>query len=171
MQKKRAFGWVATVILGIIIAGFAFLYFSPDYNVYLVRSESMTPTIKMGDMVVVGPLDNPFGKKVEAGNVVTYERGGELLTHRVLSVDGEALLTKGDAVEDPDPWPVTMSDVRGVYLFRIPYAGYLSNFVRTKSGWLLAIIIPAAIVVGLIFREIHKELKKSKEAHTGVSEM
>jgi signal peptidase len=168
---KKAFGWVATVLLLLIIAGLAFVYFSPDYNIYLVRSESMAPTINMGDMVVVGPLDNPLGKGVEAGSVVTYERGGELITHRVLSVDGQALLTKGDAVEDPDPWTVTMSDVRGVYLFRIPYAGYLSNFVRTRAGWLLAIVIPAAIVVGLIFREIHKELKKSKEARRRVSEM
>lgn len=131
----------------------------------------MAPTINMGDMVVVGPLDNPFGKRVEAGNVVTYERDSELITHRLLSVDGESLVTKGDAVEDPDPWRVTLSNVRGVYLFRIPYVGYLSNFVHTGTGWLLVIVIPAAIVVGLIFREIHKELKKSKEARRGVSEM
>jgi signal peptidase len=168
---KKVLGWLATVVLGIIVAGLAFIYFSPDYNIYLVRSESMVPAISMGDMVVAGPTDNPFGKEVSAGSVVTYERGNELITHRVLSVDGEALLTKGDAVEDPDPWAVTMSDVRGVYLFRIPYAGYLSNFVRTRTGWLLAIIIPAGIVLGLIFREIRKELKKSKEARRGVTEM
>ncbi len=156
---KKAFGWVATVLLLLIIAGFAFVYFSPDYNIYLVRSESMTPSINMGDMVVVGPLNNPLGKGVEAGSVVTYERGGELITHRVLSVDGEVLLTKGDAVEDPDAQPVKLSSVTGVYLFKIPYLGYVSSYIRTKVGWFLVIVIPAAVLVGFLIRSIRKELR------------
>jgi len=30
-------------VLGLILAGLAFLYFAPNYNLYLVRSESMRP--------------------------------------------------------------------------------------------------------------------------------
>lgn len=115
----KVFSWLVSIILALVVAGFLFVYFSPDYDMRLVRSESMEPAINMGDMVVTGPL----GGEVEPGSVITYQRGSEIVTHRVLSVDGGTLVVKGDAVEDPDPWPVTLSDVRGVYLFKLPYLG------------------------------------------------
>lgn len=158
--------WIVTIILALVLAGVAFLYFSPGYDMRLVRSESMKPAINMGDLVVTGPVGGLFSGEIEEGDVVTYQRGDELVTHRVLSVEGDTLVTKGDAVEDPDPWAVTLSDVRGVYLFKVPYAGYLANFIRTKFGWFLVIILPATALVALLIRDIFKTLgrKSEKEA-------
>jgi len=163
----KVFSWFVSIILALVIAGFVFVYFSPDYDIRLVRSESMKPAINMGDMVITGPV----GGDVQAGTIVTYERGAELVTHRVLSVDGETLVTKGDAVEDADPWPVTLSDIKGVYLFKIPYMGYVSNFVRTKVGWFLVIIIPATALVALLIRSIYKELRRNSEKVTQQKEV
>ena len=160
---KKVFGWVVSVILAVVIGGFVFVHFSPDYNMYLVRSESMKPAINMGDMVVIGPLDGPFSSGAKEGSIVTYRRGAELVTHRVLSVDGSTLATKGDAVEDTDPWSVSLSDIRGIYLLKIPYIGYVSNFIRTKLGWLVVVIIPAAVLVALLFKEMRKKLRESKK--------
>lgn len=160
---KKVFGWLVTIALVLVIGGFVFVHFSPDYNMYLVRSESMKPAINMGDMVVIGPLDGPIRGEAKPGSIVTYLRGAELVTHRVLSVDGSTLLTKGDAVEDTDPWAVSLSDVRGVYLFRIPAMGYVSNFIRTKLGWLLVVIIPAAVLVAFLIRDIRKKLRESEK--------
>ena len=159
----KVFGWVVSVILAVVIGGFVFVHFSPGYNIYLVRSESMKPAINMGDMVVIGPLDGPFSSGAKEGSIVTYHRGAELVTHRVLSVEGDTLLTKGDAVEDSDPWAVSLSDVRGIYLFRIPSIGYFSNFVRTKLGWLVVVIIPAAVLVAFLIRDMRKKLRESKK--------
>jgi len=153
----KAISWVFSIILACTVAGLVFIYFSPDYNMYLIRSESMKPIINMGDMVVTGPLGGPLNGGIEPGMIVTYGYGQELVTHRVISVDDDSLLTKGDAVEDPDPWPVTMSEIRGIYLFKIPYVGYLSNFMRTKLGWFLAIITPALILVAFLIKDIVKE--------------
>ncbi len=141
------------VLLGLIVAALAFLYFSPDFNLYIVRSESMEPTINMGDLIVSGP----FNGEVNPGTVVTYEHSRELITHRVQAVDGSTLVTKGDAVEEADPWSVTVSDVKGVYLFKIPYVGYATSFIQTKLGWFLSIIIPAALLVGWLAKDIVKE--------------
>lgn len=121
----------------------------------------MKPAINIGDMIITGPLDGPLNGKVNPGVIVTYERGKELVTHRVVSVDGDNLVTKGDAVEDPDTHPVTMSEVSGIYLFRIPYAGYLSNFMRTRVGWFLVIIIPAMLLVAFLIKDIVKEATSS----------
>jgi len=141
----------------LILAGLAFVYFVPGYNLYLVRSESMKPAINMGDLIITGPLNGPINGEVKPGTIVTYEYKKELVTHRVQSIDGTALVTKGDAVEDPDPWSVTVSDVKGVYLFKIPYVGYVTNFVQTKLGWFIAIIIPAALLVAWLAKDIVKE--------------
>ncbi len=144
-------------VLSLILAGLAFLYFSPGYNLYLVRSESMTPAVKMGDLIVTGPLNGPINGELKPGTIITYEHSKELITHRLQSIDGTALVTKGDAVEDADPWPVTVSSVKGIYLFKIPYVGYVTSFVQTKSGWFLTIIIPAALLVAWLVKDILKE--------------
>jgi len=146
-------------MLAVVLAGVAFLYFSPGHDMRLVKSESMKPAINMGDLVVTGPP----GGEVEAGTIVTYQRGEELVTHRVLSVEGDTLVTKGDAVEDPDPWAVTLSDVKGVYLFKVPYVGYLANFIGTKLGWFLVIILPATALVAFLIRDIFKARRHKSE--------
>ena len=95
--------------------------------------------------------------ELKPGTIITYEYRNDLVTHRVHSTDGETLVTKGDAVEDADPWPVTLSDVRGIYLFKVPFVGFLTSFIQTKIGWFLAIIIPAALLVGWLAKDILKE--------------
>jgi len=152
----KVFLWLVSIVLGLVVAGLTFLYFSPGYDLRLVRSESMKPAVNMGDMVITGPLNGPISGEIKPGMIVTYEYSKELITHRVQSIDGKALVTKGDAVEDTDSWSVTLSDVRGVYLFRIPYVGYVTSFVQTKLGWFLAIIIPGALLVGWLAKDIVK---------------
>ncbi len=153
----KVFLWLVSIVLGLVVAGLTFLYFSPGYDLRLLRSESMKPAINMGDLIITGPLNGPINGEIKPGTIVTYEYSGELVTHRVQSIDGKALVTKGDAAEDPDPWSVTLSDVRGIYLLKIPYVGYVTNFVQTKLGWFLMIIFPAVLLVGWLAKDIVKE--------------
>lgn len=148
---------LVSTVLVLVLAGLAFLYFVPGYNLYLVRSGSMRPAINTGDLIITGPMNGLINGEVKPGTIVTYEHQRELITHRVLSIDGKTLVTKGDATEDPDPWSVTMSAVRGVYLFKIPFVGYLTNFVQSKRGWFLTIIVPATLLVGWLVKDIVKE--------------
>ena len=152
----KIFSWLVTAVLVLVVAGLAFIYFSPGYDLRLVRSESMSPAVNMGDLIITGPLSGPINGELKPGMIVTYEYSKELITHRVQSIDGKTLVTKGDAVEDTDSWSVTLSDVRGVYLFRVPYVGYVTSFVQTKLGWFLAIIIPGALLVGWLAKDIVK---------------
>jgi signal peptidase len=164
-RTKKIVIWTLSLALAVILAAFIFVHFSPGHDMRLVRSESMKPAINMGDLVITGPVGGLFIGAIEEGDIVTYRRGDELVTHRVISIEGDTLVTQGDAVEDPDPWPVTLSDVSGVYMLKIPYLGYLANFVRTKFGWFLVIILPAIALVALFVRDIFKELRRrSKNA-------
>ena len=148
---------IIIAILCLVLAGLAFIYFVPGYNLYLVRSESMTPTINMGDLIITGPSDGPIKGEIKPGTIITFEHRDELVTHRVKAIDGSALTTKGDAAEDIDPWAVSLSDIRGVYLFKIPSVGYVTNFVQTKTGWFLTIIIPGTLLTLWLVKDIVKE--------------
>ena len=48
----KTVSWLFTALLGVALAGLAFIYFVPGYSLYLVRSESMTPAIHMGDLII-----------------------------------------------------------------------------------------------------------------------
>ncbi len=159
----KIFKRLVWIVPCLILAGLAFVYFVPGYNLYLVRSESMKPAINMGDLIITGPLNGPINGELKPGTIVTYEYKKELVTHRVKSIEGAALVTQGDAVEDPDPWSVAMSSVRGIYMFKIPYVGYVTSFVQTKLGWFLMIIIPAALLVFWLAKDIVKEALRSDE--------
>ena len=151
-MKKKIAGKITIGILVLILIGLGLLYFVPGYNLYLVRSESMTPAINMGDLIITGPVNG----EVKEGDIITYDLNGELVTHRVLSI-GDTIVTKGDAVEDPDPWTVKDSSIQGTYLFKIPYVGYATKFIQTKVGWFITIIIPAMVLVVWLAKDIVKE--------------
>jgi signal peptidase len=156
-MKKKIAGRIIFGFLVLVLAGLGLIYFLPGYDLYLVRSESMVPTINMGDLIITGPVKGT----PEAGQIITYERNDALITHRVKSINDTTLVTQGDAVEDPDPWTVKTSDVRGTYLFKIPYVGYGTRFIQTKLGWFLSIIIPALVLVIWLAKDIVKEALKN----------
>lgn len=153
----KIINWIVSIILILVIGGLGFIYLSPDYDIYLVKSQSMEPNINMGDMIVTGPVDGPINPGIEPGKVITFQQGKNLVTHRVLELKGATITTKGDALDHPDPWQVEVANVKGVLLFRIPYIGYINNFVHTKNGWFIAIIVPAFLLVLFIVKDIIKE--------------
>jgi len=116
----------------------------------VVKSDSMSPAISAGDVVVVTGAD---ATSLSAGTVVTYrEPGGTVVTHRIVDVvetdDGIRYRTKGDANEEPDRVLVTPAQVRGTVWFTIPLLGHLVVFANTKLGLALLVIVPAIMLAG-----------------------
>ncbi len=156
--------WTLSVILAVLVVGLAFVYFSPDYDMYTVRSESMSPALKIGDMLFTGPVNGPFGGGIQPGTIVTYQKNGELVTHRIISLENGVLIAKGDANADPDQVPVEAASIKGVMLFNVPLAGYMTGFIRTKLGWFLVILLPTALLAGWLIMDILKEAFRSDGA-------
>lgn len=91
------------------------------YQIYNVLSGSMEPTIQTGSLVVVQ------GVKPEAigpDDVITFQdETGNTTTHRVVSIQDESYVTKGDANETIDPMEVMKESLIGKVVFHIPYLG------------------------------------------------
>jgi signal peptidase len=155
--------WAISALLALVILAVGLTYFVPGFHLYTVRSDSMHHVFKMGDSVVTVPVGF-LGKKVEVGAIVTFQRNGETITHRVVQIESGSVITKGDANNAPDAAPVFVSEIKGIYLFTVPGAGYFSVFLHTRIGWLATLIIPSSLLIALIIRDILKEtFKVSKE--------
>ena len=74
---------------------------------------SMTPTFLPGDMLTVRPYGN---RRIRRGDVVVFPSPatGDLITHRVVEVSDDGIVTRGDNVQSQlDPWMLRPRDIVG----------------------------------------------------------
>jgi len=101
----------------------------------VVRSGSMEPTIKTGAMVLMREVP---ASDIRVGDVVSVERPDHTrVTHRVVEVKhsgSTAVLTlKGDANEDVDPAPVTVTSAYRL-VFSVAGIGRAAAWLATPAG-------------------------------------
>lgn len=136
--------WLLTLTLGILVLILILPLFTP-YRIMVVLSGSMAPTLRAGDAVLI----RSGATSIHEGDIVTFQREGQLVTHRVVEVESAHLVTRGDANNAADPWTVPISAVEGLYILRLPFLGYLVWFARQPIGWLALAVLPAiALVIG-----------------------
>ncbi|MGB9709852.1 MAG: signal peptidase I [Infirmifilum sp.] len=86
----------------------------------VVSSWSMEPTLHVGDIVVV------YGaSQYSIGDIVVYESPSGLIVHRIVGVNGDKFITKGDANPYPDSIHPDKFTIKGRVIFVIPYIGNL----------------------------------------------
>lgn len=151
------FGLVVVLVgLGGLVA-YSVLGDGKNGGVFVVQSGSMEPAIKTASVVFVLPRNNPImvspaeGPRYEIGEVISYGEGKEVFTHRVVDIKMEGgryyYQTKGDANEAVDVGKVSDEMVVGRVVGVVPYLGYLFDFVRTQTGYVLLFVVPITIVV------------------------
>lgn len=156
MKIMKILTWVISSLLALVILAAGLTYFVPGFGLYTVRSDSMHQIFKAGDSVVTVPVGF-LGKSIQVGTIVTFKLDGKTVTHRIVQVNSDTVITKGDENDTRDTTPVPLSDVTGIYVLTIPYAGYFSVFLHTRIGWLATLIVPSSVLLGLIIRDILKE--------------
>lgn len=106
------------------------------HGLFAVRSESMAPNLRVGDLLMV---DRVRPEAVGIGDVVTISIGaGSNVTHRVVSVTptdaGPMFTTKGDANPTADPVAHRADQLRGRLALAMPLLGYLLAMLTMPSG-------------------------------------
>ena len=129
-------------------------------NFYTILTQSMYPTIKAGDVVITYKEDN---NKYNDGDVITFvseQNGGITITHRVDEVynvnDSYSYKTKGDNNNAPDNEITSGDNVLGKVVVKIPKVGYIQQFLVSKTGWIVAVILPC---LGIVIYDILKLFK------------
>jgi len=124
----------------------------------IVLSGSMQPTIKTGSIVMTKPAS-----EYKVGDIITfgpYSRTKTPTTHRIVEVKNGTYITKGDMNNASDAKPVTQREIIGKVIFDAPYLGYVVGFTRKPVGFVLVLLIPAAVIVSDEIKKIIKEIKK-----------
>ena len=119
-----------------------------------VMSGSMEPSIKTGSVALIETNLTDFNE-IEKGDIITFDIGGSLVTHRAVDITEDGVYTKGDANNAKDPWTVTDDNYYGKELFSVPYIGFLIVFIRQH-------IIVTVLVIAAVFltAKILKERRK-----------
>lgn len=137
------------------------------YHMYIVLSGSMAPAFDAGSMVFVKPVEP---EEIKEGDIITYRGLGDssfLTTHRVVEIIGSGkdleFVTKGDANDVNDPYPVPGENLVGRVALAVPYMGYLMTFGQTKQGMLLLIVVPGVLLIINESYKLYKNVSKVKE--------
>lgn len=123
-----------------------------------VISGSMEPAIHTGSVIFIKEVDP---EQLKVGDVITFksmEYDNQLVTHRIAEINNTDTLsftTRGDANDANDNTPALAADVKGIEVFTIPLLGYIMEFLQSRQGILIMIIVPgAAVIVYEIFQII-----------------
>ncbi len=126
---------------------------------FVVMTGSMEPTISVGSVVYTLHKDG-----YEKGDIISFEKGGPTITHRIVDVQTEnnvlSYKTKGDANNSIDSDSVPFNKVIGKEIFRLPYLGYAIAFTRSVPGFILLVILPGFMFICFELWNIKKEIEK-----------
>ncbi len=103
------------------------------YGMATVLSGSMEPEISKGDLLIIREVD-----ELNENDIVVFEDKSALVVHRIIGMQGDKIITKGDANNVADE-PIEKSLVRGEVLFWIPFVGTMIDFLKTPIGIILVI--------------------------------
>lgn len=179
---KKVLKWVNHIVTGILVVVFivfaAFVLLNKfsggepsifGYQLKTVLSGSMEPAIKTGSIIAVKPGGDMT--RFKEGDIITFmDEERRLVTHRIIEVvqsgDQTMYRTKGDNNNAPDQNLVMSGNVVAEYTgFTIPYLGYISEFVQSKNGILVTVILPGVLLliyaiytIWTAFRQLDKQM-------------
>lgn len=139
--------WVVVVLLSALLVGPALLVHLGGRTIVEVTGGSMSPTLEVGDVVLIRPLEM---STLKPGDIVTVRSGeGGYVTHRVTGIGADGGLSmKGDANLFADSETRSPTEVLGVLdtVIRMPWGIVLIQLQQ----WPLRISLLVTIL-GLAF--------------------
>ena len=101
------------------------------YSVFTVATGSMEPTISQNDIVIVKKTND-----IKVNDIVTYEKDGNYITHRVISMSDDTLVTKGDA-----------NNTNDISIPRTSLVGKVINIFEKGGVWQKIFTTPSVIIM------------------------
>jgi len=138
------------VAAGVVVLAGGIAFRMADFHVQTVLSGSMRPTLSPGDLAITQGVPVT---SLRVGDVIVFTPPTETqaVIHRITSLNGDVITTKGDANRVGDAWRVTLQGATQYRLaFVVPYLGWLTEL---RSA---ALIAAGLIVALLILLEIRK---------------
>lgn len=129
-----------------------------NYTSFIVASDSMKPKFGIDDFIIDKKINSE--KDIDVGDIISYKYGEDIITNRISKIvvqDGEKLyIMKGDNTEIFVT--INFLQMRGKYVYKIPYLGKLYKFIRTSLGLSISVaIIIIVIILGIVYEKRKKK--------------
>jgi len=120
--KKKLNDFFIPVTIAIILVYFFSGYFR--YYAIAVASQSMSPTLELGDLVILDQKQ----KNLKEDDIIAYKRKDKIIIHRINKIASinnvNYYYTKGDNNEHMDDIVIEPEMIIGKVKFKVPYVGY-----------------------------------------------
>lgn len=124
------------------------------YTFFEVSTGSMSGTIEINDIVIIKINDD-----VKENDIITYQLDNSFITHRLIKIQDNKLVTKGDANNAEDK-PIEKTAVIGKVVKIIPKLGiWIKVLSDTK---VIASVIITIILFGLAISTDNKDKQKEE---------
>ena len=134
---KQIIFWVfyIAVLAGLIYGiprGLAYVL-KTDHPMASITSGSMWPSLKKGDLILIKGVESQ--DEVKIGDVIVYTNAKGFTIHRIVEIDGDTVITKGDANNVKDA-AISFDKIVGKPLYlgekpvRVPLLGMISVYLN-----------------------------------------
>ncbi len=153
MEKRHKGGGILLIVLIALCLLNTALYLTGNINInsiipMTVATGSMSPEINKGDAVIV--YKNDF-EDIAVDDVITYTKISEIVTHRVVEVNSEGVITKGDSNNYND-YLVTSNMYIGKIVKVLPNMGEIVNVCNSTSFLICLGVVFSVVWMILFFR-------------------
>ncbi len=111
------------------------------FRVYRIGSGSMEPTLKVNSFVLIKKSD-----KYEIDDIVTYKKNNEYITHRIIEINNNEIIAKGDANNTADD-PINKNTIVGKVIFNLNVINFINYLFNKPLTWILLFIIGLIITI------------------------
>ena len=115
------------------------------YGMANVLSGSMEPTFSKGTLLFVKDT-----RDVQVGDIVVYQSGKELIVHRIILLNGDEVVTQGDANNAADE-PFDRTQIQGKVIGWVPVLGSIVSILKTPAA-MIVILLGAFLLIEGSFR-------------------
>ncbi len=120
----------------------------------VVLSGSMEPELSGYDLIIVKEIKET--DQVFEDQVIVYQSGSALTVHRIMEINGEEIITQGDANNKPDD-PITRDMIKAEVLFAVPLIGAVVCVLKMP----VVMVVLLCFAVWLLERSFR--IEKAKE--------
>lgn len=131
------------------------------YKSYIIKTNSMEPTISINDVVIAKKVKKQDIKK---GDVITFLQEGEVITHRITKIDENGdYTTKGDNNNIEDTFKITYDNIEGKHILTIPYLGKIIQILDNQIVFLIITLIVLIFIFIMIQNQEKRENRREKK--------
>lgn len=160
---KISFGTILVFIVGVNLYSIVMQIKNKDVmpmpfgiGMAVVLSGSMEPVLSIDDLIIV-KSDNNF----RVGDVIVYQNNNRLVVHRIVSINDEEIITKGDA-NDAEDKPILVENVKGKLVYHLEGFGKYVNFVKTPLG------IGCVFIITILLFFVTRDKKEENEVEENI---